>query len=308
MAAVGIGLLVSAIAATMQQAMLYSFVIMMPFALLVRPDDAYQQHAGFPAGSHFGQSPALRHRYRPARVPGRGGAAAVDGGYLAIRSDRRSDAAHGRMALPEPAHVAVLAGMLGRWHWRLVRQCLVRSDHTGGRAASATQCSLSPFIDWIAAVRLLAIAGARCWAFSLETARSLGACRRRSRRRSRCSSPASRAPAGRTTPARPAARDSLAVAEAEPAAAEGLVELNQVKRDIAAIVASWSWRLTSVVCVWKTRLKSVTPPRIAASPVRPNVAASTDGFSSWAACCWACKKPTSASSTSRPAVSTLCWY
>ena len=34
MAAVGIGLLVSAIAATMQQAMLYSFVIMMPFALL----------------------------------------------------------------------------------------------------------------------------------------------------------------------------------------------------------------------------------------------------------------------------------
>jgi len=34
LAAVGIGLLVSAIAATMQQAMLYSFVIMMPFALL----------------------------------------------------------------------------------------------------------------------------------------------------------------------------------------------------------------------------------------------------------------------------------
>lgn len=34
MAAVGIGLLVSAVAATMQQAMLYSFVVMMPFALL----------------------------------------------------------------------------------------------------------------------------------------------------------------------------------------------------------------------------------------------------------------------------------
>jgi ABC-2 type transport system permease protein len=34
MAAVGIGLLVSSIAATMQQAMLYSFVVMMPFALL----------------------------------------------------------------------------------------------------------------------------------------------------------------------------------------------------------------------------------------------------------------------------------
>lgn len=34
LAAVGIGLLVSAIAATMQQAMLYSFLIMMPFALL----------------------------------------------------------------------------------------------------------------------------------------------------------------------------------------------------------------------------------------------------------------------------------
>jgi ABC-2 type transport system permease protein len=34
LAAVGIGLLVSAIAATMQQAMLYSFMVMMPFALL----------------------------------------------------------------------------------------------------------------------------------------------------------------------------------------------------------------------------------------------------------------------------------
>src|SRR5262249_43214898 len=34
LAAVGIGLLVSSIAATMQQAMLYSFLLMMPFALL----------------------------------------------------------------------------------------------------------------------------------------------------------------------------------------------------------------------------------------------------------------------------------
>ena len=34
LAAVGIGLLVSSIAATMQQAMLYSFLVMMPFALL----------------------------------------------------------------------------------------------------------------------------------------------------------------------------------------------------------------------------------------------------------------------------------
>ena len=34
LAAVGIGLLVSAISANMQQAMLYSFVVMMPFALL----------------------------------------------------------------------------------------------------------------------------------------------------------------------------------------------------------------------------------------------------------------------------------
>jgi ABC-2 type transport system permease protein len=34
LAAVGIGLLVSAVAATMQQAMLYGFVIMMPFTLL----------------------------------------------------------------------------------------------------------------------------------------------------------------------------------------------------------------------------------------------------------------------------------
>ena len=34
LAAIGIGLLVSAVAATMQQAMLYSFLVMMPFALL----------------------------------------------------------------------------------------------------------------------------------------------------------------------------------------------------------------------------------------------------------------------------------
>ena len=34
LAAVGIGLLVSSIAATMQQAMLFAFVVMMPFALL----------------------------------------------------------------------------------------------------------------------------------------------------------------------------------------------------------------------------------------------------------------------------------
>jgi ABC-2 type transport system permease protein len=34
LAAVGIGLLVSSVSATMQQAMLYGFVIMMPFALL----------------------------------------------------------------------------------------------------------------------------------------------------------------------------------------------------------------------------------------------------------------------------------
>jgi ABC-2 type transport system permease protein len=34
LAAVGIGLLVSSVAATMQQAMLYGFVVMMPFALL----------------------------------------------------------------------------------------------------------------------------------------------------------------------------------------------------------------------------------------------------------------------------------
>ena len=53
-AAVGIGLLVSAIAATMQQAMLYSFVIIMPFALLFRARHADQQHAPFSASHHAG--------------------------------------------------------------------------------------------------------------------------------------------------------------------------------------------------------------------------------------------------------------
>ena len=57
LAAVGIGLFVSSIAATMQQAMLYSFLVMMPFALLSglttpvsnMPERSPISHAGQPA-------------------------------------------------------------------------------------------------------------------------------------------------------------------------------------------------------------------------------------------------------------------
>ncbi len=73
---------------------------------LIRPDDSDQQHAPFAAGSHFGQSPALRHRHCAARVSGGGGAAGADAGYLATRSDRRFDAFDIVMGVPAPAHVA----------------------------------------------------------------------------------------------------------------------------------------------------------------------------------------------------------
>ena len=56
MAAVGLGLFVSSIAKTMQQAMLYAFLLVMPFALAFRSDDTVQQYAGRPPNRHDHQS------------------------------------------------------------------------------------------------------------------------------------------------------------------------------------------------------------------------------------------------------------
>ena len=60
LAAVGIGLLVSAVAATMQQAMLYSFLLMMPFALLSGLTTPVSSMPEVAAGLHAGQSAAVR--------------------------------------------------------------------------------------------------------------------------------------------------------------------------------------------------------------------------------------------------------
>ena len=68
LAAVGIGLMVSAFVATMQQAMLFSFVLLMPFTLLSGLDHADRQHAGRAAIPHADQSAALRHRHGASRL------------------------------------------------------------------------------------------------------------------------------------------------------------------------------------------------------------------------------------------------
>ena len=100
LAAVGIGLLVSSIAATMQQAMLYSFVVMMPFALLsglTTPISSMPQSAAI---ADAGQSAALRDRHRPARLsrgcrPGTAGPRS-----LAAGPDRHGDPFVRLLAVP----------------------------------------------------------------------------------------------------------------------------------------------------------------------------------------------------------------
>ena len=73
LAAVGIGLLVSAVAATMQQAMLYSMLMIMPFSLLsglTTPISSMPRAVQYLTAD---QSAALRHRHHPPRVSrGRG--------------------------------------------------------------------------------------------------------------------------------------------------------------------------------------------------------------------------------------------
>ncbi len=70
LAAVGIGLFLSSLVATMQQAMLFSFVVILPFSLLVGPDDADRQHADGAAILHLRESVALRDRNHAASLPG----------------------------------------------------------------------------------------------------------------------------------------------------------------------------------------------------------------------------------------------
>ena len=92
LAAVGIGLLVSSIAATMQQAMLYSFLVIMPFVLVVGPDDADQQHARVAAILDAAQSAALRDRDCASSLPGRSGIGLALAAIMAAGTHRVGDA------------------------------------------------------------------------------------------------------------------------------------------------------------------------------------------------------------------------
>jgi hypothetical protein len=63
LAAIGIGLLLSSVAATMQQAMLFSFLLIMPFSLLSGFDHTDQQYADSPPIPDADQSVTLCNRY-----------------------------------------------------------------------------------------------------------------------------------------------------------------------------------------------------------------------------------------------------
>ena len=78
LAAVGIGLLVSAVAATMQQAMLYSMLLIMPFSLLSGLTTPISSMPTAAAVSDRDQSAALRDRHHAARVSRGSGARFAD--------------------------------------------------------------------------------------------------------------------------------------------------------------------------------------------------------------------------------------
>ena len=73
LAAVGMGLLLSSVAATMQQAMLLFIFIDHAFCAAVGADDSRQQHAGVSPVCDADQSIALRDRYRPPGLSRRSG-------------------------------------------------------------------------------------------------------------------------------------------------------------------------------------------------------------------------------------------
>ena len=117
LAAVGIGLLVSSFAATMQQAMLYSFVLMMPFILLSGLTTPAQQHAREHPVFHADQSAALRDRNRPSRLSGRGRPGDADSGPVAAGADRDGDVVAFFMVVPASASIecfsVLTAGRIG---------------------------------------------------------------------------------------------------------------------------------------------------------------------------------------------------
>ena len=104
-ASVGIGLAISALSANMQQAMLFTFVLVMPLMLLSGPHHLDQEHAAADAVRDARQPAALRDRPGAARLP-RGSRHVVGGRRpLAARPHGRGHAADRRVAVPQPSRL-----------------------------------------------------------------------------------------------------------------------------------------------------------------------------------------------------------
>ena len=88
LAAVGIGLLISAVAATMQQAMLYSMLLIMPFSLLSGLTTPISSMPAMRAVPDRDQPAALRDRHHAARLPGGSGTRSADRRSVAAGADR----------------------------------------------------------------------------------------------------------------------------------------------------------------------------------------------------------------------------
>ena len=100
LAAVGMGLMLSAVVATMQQAMLYAFVIMMPFALLSGLTTPLSNMPDIFQDFTLVESAALRDRHRAPRLSGRRRSRSACAGPLADGDHRRGNAVVGVLAVP----------------------------------------------------------------------------------------------------------------------------------------------------------------------------------------------------------------
>ncbi|MFD2579346.1 ABC transporter permease [Novosphingobium colocasiae] len=100
--AVGIGLAISAIALNMQQAMLYTFFVVMPLMLLSGLITPGQQHARIPPDRDLCQPLALRHGPRPPSDPRRRRAFRRGVGLRTATGRDGGDPAARRLAFPPP--------------------------------------------------------------------------------------------------------------------------------------------------------------------------------------------------------------
>ena len=102
LAAIGMGLLLSSFATTMQQAMLFSFLLIMPFTILsglATPISSMPDSRSVP---HLHQSVALRHQHCSSGVLGRRRTPLVMARALAPRDHRSRHSADSLLALSPP--------------------------------------------------------------------------------------------------------------------------------------------------------------------------------------------------------------